>query len=54
MDGILLGTWPWRNIHGILLIPVTRKVPINVNLKGLGDIQAQDDAFILGAQEIPA
>jgi hypothetical protein len=33
---------------------VTRKVAINVNLKGLGDIQAQDDAFILDAQEIPA
>jgi hypothetical protein len=27
-------------IHGILLIPVTCKVSINVNLKGLGDIRA--------------
>jgi hypothetical protein len=27
-------------VHGILLIPITCKVAINVNLKGLGDIWA--------------
>jgi hypothetical protein len=43
-----------RIIRGIFLIPVTCKVAINVNLEGLGDIRAQYDAFILGAQEIPA
>jgi hypothetical protein len=41
-------------VHGILFITVTYKVTIKVNLKGLRDIRAQNDAFIIGAQEIPA
>jgi hypothetical protein len=41
-------------VHGIPLDPVAHKGTANMDLKGLGDVRVQDNALVLGGQEVLA